>query len=156
MRESYVLSWISSVSEHRPDLNGFSICPFAKSYSFKIVSCSIYDIKPLEKEYGVVIFIVEDDLTHDFLQKKCDELNNKHEKYSFFIDCPSKSNFIGNVQTNNQKYNLILYQNTKLLRKLRESLAKTNYYDEWDEEYLKEILHHDYKMVKNIRNNTNK
>ena len=49
-------------------------------------------------------------------------------------------------------YNLILYQNSEFLTKLRQILAKTNYYDLWDEEYLKKILAKDYEMVKNLRN----
>jgi hypothetical protein len=31
-------------------------------------------------------------------------------------------------------------------------LAKTSYYDYWDEEYLQQILEDDYEMVKKIRN----
>ena len=35
------------------------------------------------------------------------------------------------------------------LKKFRKTLAKTSYYDMWDDEYLKEILEDDYDMVKN-------
>jgi len=31
-------------------------------------------------------------------------------------------------------------------------LAKTNYYDLWEDEYLKKILEKDYEMVQKIRN----
>jgi hypothetical protein len=49
---------------------------------------------------------------------------------------------------NNGKYNLILMQNGDDLRQKRQQLAKTRYYDHWDDEYLKEILGDDYKIVK--------
>ncbi|NBV27979.1 hypothetical protein EBS02_03020 [bacterium] len=35
------------------------------------------------------------------------------------------------------------------LRKFREKLAKTDYYDLWDENYLKEILQDDIDLMKN-------
>jgi hypothetical protein len=44
--------------------------------------------------------------------------------------------------------NIILAQPKEKLRKFREKLAKTSYYDLWDEEYLKEILADDYKNLK--------
>ena len=61
----------------------------------------------------------------------------------------SYDTFIHGVQTNNGKYNLILAQPTQKLRKFRESLAKTEYYDLWDDDYLKEILGDDYDIVNN-------
>ena len=46
----------------------------------------------------------------------------------------------------------ILAQPTEKLRQFREKLAKTSYYDLWDEEYLKEILEDDYNVIKRDRN----
>jgi hypothetical protein len=57
--------------------------------------------------------------------------------------------FIQGIKTNNGKYNLILSQPTEKLRHFREKLAKTEYYNLWDEEYLKEILENDYDIIKN-------
>lgn len=150
--EEDLKQWISEIQRSNPDLGGFSICPFAKNNTYKIVKTSIHDIKPLSESYGVVIFVVEDDLDLDFARLKLKQLNIKYSKYKFFDDFRDEPSFIGNTQTNNGRYNLILYQDTEFLSKLRQMLAKTTYYDHWDDEYLQQILEDDYEMVKKIRN----
>jgi Fe-S-cluster containining protein len=50
--------WIEIIKKSHPDLNGHSVCPFAKANTYKIVKCSINDIKPLDEEFGVVIFVI--------------------------------------------------------------------------------------------------
>ena len=144
--------WIYNVKQHNPDLKGHSICPFAKQNTYKIVKSSINDIKPLDKEFGVVIFVVEDDLDLEYGYQKIDDLNKLYPKYKFFDDFRDEPSFIHGIQTNNGKYNLVLYQNAKFLTKMRCILAKTNYYDLWEDEYLKKILEKDYEMVQKIRN----
>jgi hypothetical protein len=144
--------WIDKLKKSHPDLKGFSICPFAKTNTYKIINCSIDDIKPLDEEFGVVIFVVEDDLDIDYGYQKIQELNELYPKYKFFDDFRDEVSFINGVQTNNGLYNLILYQNEQFLTKMRKILAKTGYYDLWDDEYLKKILEKDYEMVQNIRN----
>ena len=145
-------NWIKTIQKSHPDLKGHSICPFAKANTYKIVNCSINDIKPLEEEFGVVIFIVEDDLDLEYGYQKIEELNKLYTKYKFFDDFRDEDSFINGVQTNNGKYNLILYQDSQFLTKMRAILAKTNYYDLWEDEYLKKILEQDYEMVQKIRN----
>ena len=144
--------WICKVKQHNPDLKGHSICPFAKQNTYKIVKSSINDIKPLDKEFGVVIFVVEDDLDLEYGYQKIDDLNKLYPKYKFFDDFRDEPSFINGVQTNNGMYNLILYQNAEFLTKMRGILAKTAYYDLWEDEYLKKILEKDYEMVQKIRN----
>jgi hypothetical protein len=144
--------WIQKIKKSHPDLKGHSICPFAKANTYKIVQCSIDDIKPLDEEFGVVIFIVEDSLKIEYGYQKIEELNQKYPKYKFFDDFRDEPSFINGVQTNNGLYNLILYQNSEFLSKMRQILAKTNYYDLWDDEYLKKILENDYETVQKIRN----
>lgn len=145
-------NWVDIVKKSHPDLKGHSICPFAKANTYKIVKCQINDIKPLNEEFGVVIFVVEDDLDLDYGYQKIEELNEKYPKYKFFDDFRDKPSYINGVQTNNGLYNLILYQDSQFLTKMRQILAKTNYYDLWDDEYLKKILEKDYEMVQKIRN----
>ena len=145
-------NWIDIIKKSHPDLKGHSICPFAKANTYKIVNCSINDIKPLDEEFGVVIFVVDDDLDIDYGYQKIEELNQKYPKYKFFDDFRDKPSYINGVQTNNGLYNLILYQDSQFLTKMRQILAKTNYYDFWGDEYLKKILEEDYEMVQKIRN----
>ena len=145
-------NWIKFIQQSHPDLKGHSICPFAKTNTYKIIKCAIDDIQPLNEEFGVVIFIVENDLDINYGYQKIEELNKKYPKYKFFDDFRNEPSFINGIQTNNGLYNLILYQNASFLTKMREILAKTSYYDSWDNEYLKKILKEDYEMVKKIRN----
>jgi Fe-S-cluster containining protein len=144
--------WIEIIKKSHPDLNGHSVCPFAKANTYKIVKCSINDIKPLDEEFGVVIFVVEDDLDLDYGYQKIEELNNNYPKYKFFDDFRDEPSYINGVQTNNGMYNLILYQDATFLTKMRGILAKTNYYDLWEDEYLQRILEKDYDEVQKIRN----
>ena len=145
-KEFHILNWIKNVSEVRPELNGFAICPFAAKSKFKIVECSVEDIQPIE-DYEVIIFIVEDYLDLDAINFWVDYYNSTYEKWKFFEDCGSYDTFINGIQTNNGKYNLILGQPTEKLRKFRENLAKTSYYDLWDKDYLKEILENDFDLI---------
>ena len=147
-KESYILNWIKKVSELRPELNGFAICPFASKSKFKIIDCSIEDLFTLD-EYQVLIFIVEDYLDLDSIEFWVNFYNSKYPSWKFFEDCGTYNTYINGIQTNNGKYNLILGQPTEKLRKFRENLAKTSYYDLWEDEYLKEILGNDYNIIKN-------
>ena len=140
--------WIEKVQQSHPDLKGYSICPFAKTNTYKIVKCSVNDIKPLNQEFGVVIFVIEDDIDLDYAHQKIAELNQTYPKYKFFDDFRDEDSFINGVKTNNGKYNLILYQNAEFLSKMRKILAKTDYYDLWDENYLKKILEDDFYLIK--------
>lgn len=150
--ENTLRDWISEIIKSDPDLGGFSICPFAKNNTYKILKCGINDIKPLGEEYGVVIFVVEDDLDLNIGRQKIEELNQKYPKYKFFDDFRDEPSYIGDKQTNNRHYNLILYQNSEFLSKMRAILARTTYYDHWNDDYLRRILENDYEMVQKIRN----
>ena len=57
-----------------------------------------------------------------------------------------------NIKTNNGLYNLILSQPKKELSEFRKKLVKTNYYSNWDEDYLKEILQEDYYLIERDSN----
>ena len=145
-KELYILNWIREVSKVRPELNGFAICPFASNAKFKIVECNAEDIIPIDG-YQVIIYIIEDYFDLSAVEFWVNYYNEKHQKWKFFEDCGSYDTYINGIRTNNGKYNLILAQPEKKLRKFRESLAKTDYYDLWDDEYLKEILEDDYDII---------
>ena len=149
--EEHIQNWILKISKLRPELGNFAICPFSSTASYKIVLSNIDDIMPL-KGYDVVIFVVEDYLDASAIQLWCEIYNNIYKDYIFLEDCGRYKTFIQGIQTNNGKYNLILYQNAKFLQKMRLILAKTDYYDHWDDEYLKIILEQDYDLVQKSRN----
>ena len=147
-KEKHILEWIRKVSKIRKELNGFAICPFAAKSKFKIVDCRAEDICPIDG-YDVIIYAIEDHFSLEKVQHWVDHHNKIHHEWKFFEDCASYDTFINEIQTNNGKYNLILTQPKIELRKFREKLAKTDYYDLWDKNYLKEILEDDYDLIKN-------
>lgn len=146
-REIYVRNWIEKVSVIREELKGFSICPFASRSLYKIVECKISDIQP-ETGYDLVIFIVEDHLSECEIQDYIEKYNKLYSEWEFLEDCAFRNTYIGEVQTNNGKYNLILVQPLEKLREYRKKLAKTEYYSLWSDEYLRKILQDDYEIVK--------
>ena len=146
-KEAYIKGWIKKVSKQRPELGNFSICPFASKSKTLIIECSMNDIVP-QNGYDVVIFILNDDLSLEVIKKKVKECNIKYNNYKFFEDTAQKDTFINGVQTNNGRYNLILCQPTEKLAKFRRKLLETNYYNHWDDDYLREILQEDYHLLK--------
>jgi hypothetical protein len=141
-----ILQWIQNVSELRPELGGFAICPFAKQSKYDIIECSVYDIIPTTG-YDVLIYVVESELTLEQVQNWVEIYNQEHSKWKFFEDCASYDTYINGIQTNNGKYNLILAQPKEKLRKFRQILAKTNYYNYWSNDYLQEILEKDVNLL---------
>jgi len=147
--EQHIKDWIRKVSEHRPELGGFSICPYALNAKFKIIVCEEDDIMPVDG-HDIVFFVLPDNLTLSEVQNIVERCNQKYKNWEFFEDCASYDTFIGNIQTNNGKYNLILAQPREKLKNLRLKLAKTDYYKHWDDDYLKEILQEDYDIIKTM------
>lgn len=146
-KETYIHEWIREVSKQRPELNGLSICPYASNSKTLIIETPIDDIVP-ESGYDVIVFIVEDFWRPEQITKWVEHYNEKFSYYKFFEDLSTKPTFIGEVQTNNQKFNLILCQSKKKLSVIRKKLSETEYYSYWTEDYLKEILGDDYELIK--------
>lgn len=145
--EQHIKTWIRQVSEHRPELGGFAICPYALNAKFKIIICEEDGIVPVDG-HDIVFFVLPDHLDLDAIQIIVENCNEKYKEWEFFEDCASYDTFVGGIKTNNGKYNLILAQPRAKLRMLREKLAKTGYYGHWDDDYLKEILKDDYDIIK--------
>lgn len=134
--------WIEYVSQAQKELEGFSICPFAAKATYKIVFCDINSIEP-EESYDVILYVIEEnDL--GIINQWVNDYNQKYSDWLFFEDCASYNTFLNGIQTNNGKYNLILGQPKKKLRKFREILKKTKYYSFWSPEYYDEIMSSDF------------
>lgn len=133
-----VESWIQKVSQSRPELGGFAVCPFATKATYKIIECNI-DKLELVDGYEVLIFIVNESNLEE-INKWVKHYNNLHPDWIFLEDCATYDTFINGVQTNNGFYNLILAQPKEKLLKAREALKKTSYYSYWSSEYYKEIV----------------
>jgi len=145
--EKHILDWIQYVSEVRPELKGFAICPFASKSKYKIIESNIENLDPIEG-FDVIIFVVDSHHTLEEIQDWVEIYNTLYEKWEYFEDCASYGTYINGIKTNNGKYNLILAQPREKLRRFREILSKTEYYDFWEEEYLLEILRNDSDLMR--------
>ena len=143
---NYILRWIKQISEIRPELGNFAVCPYASQAKFIILDEELKKVKP-RMGWEVVIYAVEDDHDADFLYAMVDDYNRVYKKYKFIADHRKSKTSINGVQTNNGKYNLVLCQPRKELTEARKKLGKTNYYDYWDKNYLQEVLEEDYNNV---------
>ena len=145
-KSKYILRWIQEISKIRPELGNFSICPYASGANFSIQEQKLSEIVP-NSDFDVIIHIVEDDIDANSLYDAVDDYNRIYPDYKFIADHGKTRTYIQGIQTSNGKYNLVLCQSRKELTEAREKLAKTNYYDYWDKNYLKEVLEDDYEII---------
>lgn len=145
--EAHIREWIAKISKIRPELGGFSVCPYASTAKIQIIECLAEDIEPIEG-FDVVFYVVEDYFDLASIQYWVNFYNNLYDEYIFLEDHAGYNTFINGIQTNNGKYNLILQQNREKLRKHRQVLRDLGYYSHWNDEMMREILGEDYEIVK--------
>ena len=145
-KSKYILDWIGKLSKIRPELGNFAVCPYASTANFIILEEKLRKVCP-RGGWDVVIYIVENDHDEDFLYAMVDDYNRTYQKYKFIADHRKSQTKINGVPTSNGKYNLVLCQPRQELTEARKKLAKTDYYDYWDKNYLEEVLEDDYKVV---------
>ena len=145
-KNKYILEWIRKLSEIRPELGNFAICPYASTANFIILEEKLRKIRP-KAIWDVVIYVVEDDHDEDFLYAMVDDYNRTYKKYKFIADHRKSNTKINGVLTSNGKYNLVLCQSRKELTEARIKLAKTDYYKYWDKKYLEDVLEDDLPVV---------
>lgn len=134
-----VKNWLLQVQKPRKELNGKSVCPFARMPNIVVVEkLSIDNVKPAA--HALTIY-VEDSINSSFddINSICMQLKATHDSCVFLPDHPQKKNYINGVETGNGHLPLIIVQNKKELLGARRSLEKTDYYDKWDKDYLDEI-----------------
>ncbi len=144
--ESHILEWIQKVSEIRPELGYFPLCPYASASKYKVVECLAEDIIPISG-YDVVFYVIEDYFDLASVQFWTKFYNNLYSDMIFFEDSPENKTFINGIPTSNGRFNLIIMQDRKKLRLSREKLASTGYYHHWNDELLEEILGEDVKIL---------
>ena len=145
-KSKYILEWIKKISEIRPELGNFAVCPYASTANFIILEEKLRKVCP-RPIWDVVIYVVEDDHDEDFLYDMVDDYNQTYKKYKFIADHRKSNTKINGILTSNGKYNLVLCQPRKELTEARKKLAKTDYYKYWDKNYLEDVLEEDYKVV---------
>lgn len=134
-----IAEWLQKVKKPREELDGKSICPFARMPAvIPVEKLTLNNIEPLGSQ--ITIYIEKTvNSTFDELDTLCKKLNNKHKKFIFLPDHPSKKNYINGVETGNEHLPLIIVQTKNELLTARKVLERTDYYSYWNEEYLKEI-----------------
>jgi hypothetical protein len=132
--------WINRIKQPREELEGMSVCPFAKSAEYEIIETDGSDINPPPWDFELIIYKLPDLYTINEVNTIADEYNNIFLDMVFLPDHKDKQTFINGVQTNNGMYNFILCQWRDNLENARIKLKKTNYYNFWDKDYLNEIL----------------
>ena len=145
-KSRYILHWIKQLSKIRAELGNFAICPYASNANFAIVDEKLSQIMPND-DFDVIIYVVEDNISANFLYDAVDDYNHNYPEYRFIADHGKTKTYIQGIQTSNGKYNLVLCQSRKELTEARKKLGKTSYYDYWDESYLHEVLENDYDEV---------
>ena len=145
-KSNHILHWIQEISKIRPELGNFSICPYASGANFCVQEQKLSQIVP-NPDFDVIINIVEDDIDANSLYETVDDYNRNYPDYKFFADHGNTKTYIQGIQTNNGKYNLVLCQPRKDLTEARKKLAKTNYYEYWDKNYLEEVLEDDHRII---------
>ena len=145
-KSRYILHWIAQLSKIRPELGNFAICPYASKANYKIVEEKLSQIVP-NPDYDVIIYVVEDNMSAQFLYDAVDDYNRNYSDYKFIADHGKTKTYIQGIQTSNGKYNLVLCQPRQELTEARKKLAKTNYYDHWEQNYLEEVLEDDYGVI---------
>ena len=150
-RESYVHEWIEQLSVQHKELGGFAICPYASGSDTLIKDIGIDDIVP-EPGYDVIIFIVEDFWKPAKIHKWVKRYNEEYPLYWFAEDLSCENTYINGIKTNNSKLNIILCQSKRKIAQMRKKLAKTDYYNYWNEDYLNEVLGDDVKLIEKVKN----
>lgn len=157
--EENLINWIKHLSQKRDELDGFSICPFAKKamdeknvfydyinqkHTYFIEEHIIKKLQEIESTNDIEVMVfynTHKDLTDEQLTCIITNLNNKREYsgYIFLKDHPDRPGIINGVCTGNGQYPIVLAQPRKKLMAAREILKNSRYYDNWSEDYKQEI-----------------
>ena len=98
------------------------------------------NINPDFSTVEVILYIVDSSYSFEQVEQLSIKYNKQFPSLVFLPDSKHRYSHINGVQSNNDKYNLMLCQERSGLQKGRDTLSKTSYYTHWDEDYLKEIL----------------
>ena len=138
--ENWILNYLSIPSE---TFNNIPLCPFAKqawlSKKVLVLDTLPQNIKELLQNYEVIIYALNpNDITAEDLFNLAVSLSD--DVIVALDDHPNHQEKVGDVVLNNGKYALLLIQERKKLEHARQILKSKGYYNNWDPEYLEEVL----------------
>ena len=138
-----IKKWIKRITT---PIDGYQICPYARKAKYKIYTSEdrmsiIQHAAFWTDDYDLIIcrptnwwMTVQDALA---IEHNC---NRIAKNTITLLDHPDDPGYIDGVYTGNGKHILFLIQSKKDLKKAREHLKSTTYYDRWTNEYYKEVL----------------
>ena len=142
--------YIKYITLKREELGGHAICPFAKKFldkteiieSTDLASDALKCLESKERPMLWMIYGCPEKFNKDWLAAFCDKHKQKAKAKDLWLiwDHPDQINKIGEVETNNKEYGIILIQPLKELNNYSDKLKKSDYYDHWDEEYYNTIV----------------
>lgn len=137
---THLKAWITHISTPMDDLGGLPVCPYAQGIEYEVKQVGINDVCAPLGIFGLIIYVLPDSVSLDQLKTACKKYNESRPELIFLADSRCRETFINGVKTNNGRFNLILCQHRSELDHARSKLRKTNYYQYWTDEYIKEIL----------------
>lgn len=153
MIEDLILKWIQSLTESRPELLNFPICPYAKqayiSQKYQIRKTDFNSIEQhieesdLTKHQVVILYLEEyQEFTTQELSEKTATLNAKYNQKDIVIldNEPRREFRLNGVLTPFQGCYLWVLQQLSDLNEKSKQLAKTDYYKNWTQEQLDEVV----------------
>ena len=142
--------YIKYITLKRKELGGHAICPFAKRFLDKTVIIESEDLEKdaiqcIESEERPMLWMVygcPEKFNKEWLSSFCETNKDKAKAKDLWLiwDHPDQTNKIGDVETNNKEYGILLIQPLTELNEYSEKLKKTNYYEFWDKEYYDAIV----------------
>ncbi len=151
--ESLILKWIESLTVARPELLNFPICPYAKqayiTQKYEIRKTGFDSIEQdittsdLTKHQVVILYLEEyEQFTPEQLSERTAQLNAKfNEKDIVILDNEPRRVFkLNGILTPFQGCYLWVLQQLSDLNEKSKQLAKTDYYKNWTQEQLDEVV----------------
>lgn len=142
--------YIKYITLKRKELGGHAICPFAKRFLDKTVIIESEDLEKdaiqcIESEERPMLWMVygcPKKFNKEWLSSFCETNKDKAKAKDLWLiwDHPDQTNKIGDIETNNKEYGILLIQPLTELNEYSEKLKKTNYYEFWDKKYYDAIV----------------
>jgi hypothetical protein len=143
-----ITKWVEEVlSKKYPEFNNLPACPFArralqdKKVEIKFPPiCIENDLQSLEHN-EVIIYVFDKQLTDCVtLSELTNQINQRYPCLVALEDHPDEIEQVGNVVLNQGEYALLLIQDRSKLQEARKNLKKMGYYNNWPEEYYKDVV----------------
>lgn len=144
---NYLKNWIKDfLDKPHSAFNGYSPCPFAKKSldDNKVIflSCTekTFPASISMAGYDVIVYVFEEDIDTNTLSDFAEHFNRENSQLVALEDHPLEEERVQDCVLNNGKYCTIFIQDRSKLKKFRNTLKKTAYYDNWSLDYVEDVI----------------